>query len=80
MFHVLHRRLTPRHSPYALSSLHPRDAEKLIFHSCYAVGKVHALTPGAPRRALGVAGGLAAEPCPADTPESARGPRLEAQA
>src|SRR5688572_23039049 len=41
VFHVLHRRLTPRHSPYALSSFHPRDAEKLIFHfTCYAVGKV----------------------------------------
>jgi hypothetical protein len=32
VFHVLHRRLTPRHPPYALSSFHPRDAEKLIFH------------------------------------------------
>ena len=24
VFHVLHRRLTPRHSPYALSSFHPQ--------------------------------------------------------
>ena len=60
MFHVLHRRLTPRHSPYALSSFHPRDAEKLIFHSCYAVGKEQwAKTLARPP------GSLAAEPCPA---------------
>ena len=31
VFHVLHRHLTPRHPPYALSSLTCRDAEKLTF-------------------------------------------------
>ncbi len=32
VFHVLLRRLTPRHSPYALCSFPPRDTEKLYFH------------------------------------------------
>ncbi len=32
VFHVLLRRLTPRHPPYALRSFTPRDAEKLFFH------------------------------------------------
>jgi hypothetical protein len=41
VFHVLLRHLAPRHSPYALSSLTLRDAEKLkIFPSCYSVVKV----------------------------------------
>ncbi len=33
VFHVLLRHLAPRHSPYALSSLTQRDAEKLTFFS-----------------------------------------------
>ncbi len=35
VFHVLLRHLAPRHSPYALSSLTQRDAEKLTFFSFF---------------------------------------------
>jgi hypothetical protein len=60
VFHVLHRRLTPRHPPYALSSFHPRDAEKLFFHMLFSWKR--AAPPGPP----GPAGvGLVAEACPA---------------
>lgn len=48
VFHVLLRHLAPRHSPYALSSLTRRDAEKLkIFPSCYSVVKVRLLREAA---------------------------------
>src|SRR5829696_2113022 len=32
VFHVLLRRLTPRHPPYALTSFFLRDAERFFFH------------------------------------------------
>ena len=77
MFHVLHRRLTPRHPPYALSSFHPRDAEKLILHYfIIAMWLVRCWRTGtAP---VGV--GLVAQPCPAGSVSRTRGPRLDGQA
>jgi hypothetical protein len=70
VFHVLHRRLTPRHPPYALSSFHPRDAEKLILHYFIIAMWLVKCWPGARRpRALG----LVAQPCPA-SPSSLRSP------
>ena len=65
VYYVLHRHLTPRHPPYALSSFLKHDAEKLKFVSrllhffitsllllLYSVGKVQTSSPIEPKSGI----------------------------